>query len=338
MNISKLPARFVILFFILVLAACAVLIVFRSPLAPSLAGIPYSPTGTPTTAARPTEPPTVSQPSPSPTVDRMTATPAGMCGFNAPVIILFTGTSAAQGVSTAEAIRVVKVNPHEPSVTVLAFPRDLSVRTTVLQSAGMPEARLGTAYSYKKQITAGTERQQTVAATTVLAQALYDNFGVTPDHYITLDVEQWGQMIDAIGGVEVTLTEPVVLANGEALAAGPQRLNGRLAVEFVRFTDSGGEQNRLARQNMIARSLHEKIRIGETAINADEFLSRFHEAILTDLSVQQMLSLACLAGEISENNLDFYEIDETMVTENADGALIPDVAAIRVLVDQALNE
>ncbi len=338
MKVPKRPARYAIPFLILALAACAVLIVFRSPLAPLLVGIPLPATTTPTTAALSTEPPSAGQLSPSASPAVITATPAGLCGFNTPMTILLTGTSDAQGVSSAESIRVVRINPVEPAVKVLAFPRDVSARTNVLQSASMPESRLGLAYSYKKQITAGTERQQTVAATTVLAQVLYDNFGVTPDHYITVDLSTWGQMIDAIGGVEVTLAEQVTLANGETLQAGTQRLNGRLAAAFIRFTDSGGEQDRLARQNLIARALHKQIRSGEIDINAGEFLARFHGAIVTDLSTQQMLSLDCLTGEITENNVQFFEIDSAMVTVGTEGALIPDEAAVRALVDRVLNQ
>lgn len=337
MHQQKLPVRFVILFLVLVLAACAALIAYRSPLAPMLTGMRETTDSTPVAAETPAD----SQPYPFSTIGQPTASPTptamARCGLSAPITILFTGTGAAQNGTTADAIRVLRLDPAQPSVTVLAFPRDLYVRTSVLQSANMIEGRLGAAFAYKKQITPGTERQQTIAATTVLAQLLYDNFGVTPDHFITLNLVRFGQMIDAVGGVEVTLPEPVTLANGEVLQMGTQQLDGRLAAAFVRYLDDGGEPARLERQNLFARSLHAQLRTGQTVLNPGALLQQFTEAIATDLTAQQITALACLAKETPENGITFIEVDPTMYEAGADGALLPNEAAVSELVQRALN-
>lgn len=334
---QKLPVRFVILFLVLVLAACAVLIAYRSPLAPTLTGMRPTTASTPVAAGTPTESP----PYPLPTIGQPALPPAptakARCGLSAPITLLFTGTGAAQGMTAADAIRVLRIDPVQPSATVLAFPRDLTVRTSVLQSANMIEGRLGSAYAYKKQITPGTERQQSIAATTVLAQLLYDNFGVIPDHFITMNLVPFGRMIDAVGGIEVTLPEPVTLANGEVLQAGKQQLDGRLAVEFVRYTDDEGEQGRLVRQNLIARSLHAQIQTGDTVLNPGESLQQFNAAIVTDLTTQQLVALACLVKEIPEESITFVAVDETMYETAADGALIPDASAVRELVQRIIT-
>lgn len=341
MQQHKLPVRFVILFLALVLAACAVLIAYRSPLAPILTGGQTTAEISPQAPAITTSTPAANLPFPSPTAGqpapRPTPTLEGRCGLSNPLTILFTGTGVAQGMTTADAIRVLRLDPVQPSAMVLAFPRDLYVRTNVLQSANMIESRLGAAYYYKKQITTGTERQQTIAATTVLAQILYDNFGVTPDHFITVNLVPFGQMIDAVGGVEITLPEPVDIANGEVLQAGTQQMDGRLAVEFVRYSDDGGEQARLARQNLLARALHVRLRSGETPLNAGELLQQFNEAIVTDLTTQQIVTLACLAKEIPEEDVTFIQVDETKYETAADGALIPDAAAVRELVQRIIT-
>lgn len=331
---QKLPVRFVILFFVLVLAACAALIAYRSPLAPMLTETQATARSTTQAPTRAAELPTETRPSPAPTLQ---PTLEGRCGLSAPMTILFTGTGTAHGMTTADAIRVLRLDPVQPSATVLGFPRDLSVRTSVLQSANMIEGRLGAAYAYKKQITPGTERQQTIAATTVLAQLLYDNFGVTPDHFITVNLVSFGQMVDAVGGVEITLPEPVPLANGEVLQAGTQQFDGRLAVEFVRFIGDGGEQARLARQNLLARSLHAQLRTGETIFNPGELQQQFNAAIVTDLTAQQLVALACLAKEIPEDRITFVEVDQTVYEPGADGALIPNVPAVSELVQRVLN-
>ncbi len=336
MQQQKLPVRFVILFFVLVLAACAVLIAYRSPLAPMLTGTRETAASTPAVATTPT----ASQPYPSPAIRQPTPSPTAVearCGLIAPVTILFTGTGTAQNGTAADAIRVLRLDPVQPSATVLAFPRDLTVRTSVLESANMVEGRLGAAYAYKKQITPGTERQQTIAATTVLAQLLYDNFGVTPDHFITVNVGSFGQMIDAAGGVEGSLPEPVTLANGEVLQAGIQQFDGRLAVEFVRYIGDGGEQARLARQNLLAKSLHARLRAGETVLNPGELLQQFSEEVATDLTAQQLVALACLAKEIPEESVTLIQVDETLYETGADGILIPNVPAVSELVQRVLN-
>ena len=69
----------------------------------------------------------------------------------------------------------------------------------------------------------------------LLVQTVEQNTGIALDHYVEVGFGGFGGVVDALGGVEMCLPEPIAdpLA-GIDLPAGCQRLNGRNALGYVR--------------------------------------------------------------------------------------------------------
>jgi polyisoprenyl-teichoic acid--peptidoglycan teichoic acid transferase len=192
--------------------------------------------------------------------------------------------------------------------------------------------RIGPAFSEKRRISTGTEKDRYIAATTVVAQALYDNFGVVPTHYITVNLEPWARMIDTIGGVEVNLPAPLKLYNGMFLPAGPQTLDGNLSKEYIRTFTGAGEPDRLQRQNLFVKALSQKVMSGKILPKIPALLQDFNQAIITDLSPEQLLALGCLSEKISTTYTAFYEVNADAYTLQPDGGMIPNFDKIRLMV------
>ncbi|MEI7546650.1 MAG: LCP family protein, partial [Actinomycetota bacterium] len=96
--------------------------------------------------------------------------------------------------SRSDTIMVMRVDPATRAAAVLSFPRDLWVKIP-----GKGKSRINSAYVKDDY--------------SLLAQTLYDNFGIKVDHYIQVDFCAFKRIVDAVGGVAVPFNTPVVDLN-----------------------------------------------------------------------------------------------------------------------------
>lgn len=263
------------------------------------------------------------------------------CGQTGKQLVLLTGADYEGGVwpNGADAIRLVQVDFDAQTVKVMAFPRDLQVVTSGLADHGMPEQRLGLAYHYELH-GEETRKENIATAVNLLAVTLNENFGVRPDHYIVLELSEVPEMVDALGGVEINLREALVTDGGMAFEAGKQVINGEQAGEFVHCLNPGGEHGRMLRQDEFVKALRAKLDSDEVYPRVPALLQQFDEAIVTDLSAKELVDMACLMKTIGMENVQFFEIEgEELVSVGTNGALLPNVAAVKAFIaDTLLSE
>ncbi len=122
----------------------------------------------------------------------------------------------AQEVEGSRADVIALVRPSQTGLTVINLPRDLTIN-----SKGKELDRLATTYVPGPQNT---------------VNALCTGLGIPTTHLVTIDMAQFADIIDSLGGVEVDVPEPVRDAyTGLNLnAAGRHRLTGIDALALVR--------------------------------------------------------------------------------------------------------
>jgi LCP family protein required for cell wall assembly len=95
--------------------------------------------------------------------------------------------------------------------------------------------------------------------------------GIRIDHHMVIDFGGFKKMIDAIGGVEVCLKQPVDDAEAKLkLPAGRQTLRGEQALGFVRARYSlgnGSDTERMDRQQQFLASMVEKVQSNGVLLN-----------------------------------------------------------------------
>ncbi|MET9602532.1 LCP family protein [Streptomyces sp. NPDC006459] len=95
--------------------------------------------------------------------------------------------------------------------------------------------------------------------------------GIRIDHHMVIDFDGFKKMVDAIGGVEVCLKEPVNDVEAKLrLAAGRQNLRGEQALGFVRARHSlgnGSDTERMGRQQQFLGSLVKKVQSNGVLLN-----------------------------------------------------------------------
>lgn len=127
--------------------------------------------------------------------------------------------------------------------------------------------------------------------------------GVFVDHYVVLDFAGFVDMVDAVGGVEVCVPEPVD-SKGIVLEAGTQTLEGEQALGYVRERTElaiTGDIGRMKRQQAFAASLAATVLSAGTLSRPDRlyrFLDAFTSSLRVDAELDSLADLAALATEL----------------------------------------
>lgn len=265
------------------------------------------------------------------TIASSTESQAQVCGERGTMILLFAGIDFADGDPPrgADAVRLARVDFSARRLDVVAFPRDLWVHSAEFANG----QRLGLVYYYTRMNTPGSQRDFIETATNALAQALADNFGVAPQHYITVQLDGLVNIVDTLGGVTIDLPQAIHTRRGINFPAGVQTLNGQQAADFLRMRMPGGEAARLKRQNLFLEALRSKLITPAVLPKLPSLVEQLNSSVVTDLSLKQLKDLACLVNQVPDGQYTFYEIGDTLATAGENNMLIPKTEEIRKFLE-----
>ena len=202
----------------------------------------------------------------------------------------YNTTDASAGVSRGkltDVTMVVQIDLGQGSVSALQIPRDTWVGTNV-SSTG----KINAVYSSRN--------------IDGLAEVIYDRFSLPIDHYVTVDMDGFIKIVDAIGGVPVTIDESFTL-EGVSFSPGDYVLSGIQAEKFERHSRSGGDIGRINAQRQFLAGLFSKMK----SLSGSELASLSSvvmENVSTDLSVGTALSLVQEILKMDTDNMGFHMV------------------------------
>ncbi|HLE50464.1 MAG TPA: LCP family protein [Anaerolineales bacterium] len=266
-----------------------------------------------------------------------------VCGSGAMTILLLGESSPNPGERRgADAIRLLRIDFERQAVTILSIPPGLWVNTSAIP--GSDSTTLTRAYYQVKTTSSGSAREAIQRATQVIAQALLDNFGFTPDHYLIINEPVFVSLVNTLGGIEVNLKERIDgSAEGRGVfEAGRQVFTGKRTLDYIRITKPNNqpesdEWGRFKRQNQVIAALRNEITKPENAAAIPSLVSQFYQLVVTDLSPAQLLDLNCMIAAVGENTT-MLQVGADMVTFDSQGHMIPDETKIRSLIETSLNQ
>lgn len=194
------------------------------------------------------------------------------------VNILLVGADYQSGDrARSDSIILCTFRPDQNTVTMTSFLRDLYV-----QIPGYYKNRINVSYA--------------IGGMELLEKTLEYNFGLQLDGIVEVDFSRFREVIDLLGGVEITLSRAeadfINTKNGDQLSAGTHRLTGAQALWYSRYRgDSSGDFGRTNRQ----RTLLSKLVEGYRGAGLKELLSMAEEIlpmVTTDMKKSEILSLA----------------------------------------------
>jgi len=156
------------------------------------------------------------------------------------------GTGSADGLRT-DTILLLQIKGD--SAAMLSFPRDLFV-TRCDGSQG----RINVAYA--------------LGGPSCLVDTVTELSGIPVSHYLEVDFLGFAQIVNAVGGVNVFLDEPMSDRDAHIdLPAGCVALNGRQALGFVRVRKVDNDLGRIARQQRFIKELAKQVAQPSTLLN-----------------------------------------------------------------------
>lgn len=287
------------------------LTVWRQPLGPSLdtsTSYKLPPTWTPDPAL--SSPGTDSIPYALSAPAGVTKT-IGKCGGASPMYILVIG-SDSRGENylygLADFIRLVRVDFVNPKVTVLEFPRDLWVQIPDIADNlnGQDHEKLNQAYLYGNKGFGYTD--DPAGGPGLLARTITLNFGTQIDHYAAVNMRTFEKIVDAVGGLDVTLPETVDGRTTEDTSQrllfpkGDHHLNGTQALTLARIRIDG-VFSRASNQDRVLCALKDKITSPQVIPDLPALIQSFQGSVQTSLSPEQLSQLACLGTQLDSRNI-----------------------------------
>ena len=240
----------------------------------------------------------------------------------------------------SDTLMILSLDPVAQTGVMLSIPRDLWVDIPGFGNGKITEANFkGDAFEYPG------------GGAALAVKTVENNLGVDINYFVRIDFTAFETFVDAIGGI--TVENPEVIDDPEYpdgnygydpfyLAAGTQTLNGRDALRYARTRHNSSDVDRAERQQQVVIAVREKVLSGDGFVKlltqAPALYQKLNESVYTDLTFDQMVSLALLAKDIRRDNITQAVLDYEYVLEGVvpgdppQSVLIPKGDEIRTLI------
>jgi LCP family protein required for cell wall assembly len=235
------------------------------------------------------------------------------------MFILLVGTDSradSYAAGLADSMRVVRVDFVNPGISYLAFQRDLYVEIPGIEDHGITHGKLNQAYLYGNSSFGYYEGSD--AGPGLLALTLNHNFGTRTDHYVAVNLAAFARIIDALGGIDITL--PYVVdgrtnANDKSryFPAGYQHLDGYRTMILARMRPEGDLQ-RSQTQNLILQAISAKVLSPALLPALPELAGTLAGSAQTDLGALEIGQLVCLASMITPDDITAVNFPDALFT------------------------
>lgn len=195
--------------------------------------------------------------------------------------ILFAGIDKAA--NHTDAMMLISFVPDQKKISVLQLPRD-----TFYRGYGQP-LRINQILSRESRnhITRSPEQRTT--------QMIAKLLGVSIDHYLFMDLNAFGALVDDIGGVPIDIPAPMYYDDPSQelkidFPAGKTVLNGKKAQAFVRFRSEyiTGDLGRLDAQKIFLSAFFDALLSKSDLKFASKLLKDIKGKTKTDLSLAEL--------------------------------------------------
>jgi LCP family protein required for cell wall assembly len=221
------------------------------------------------------------------------------------VIVGGLDTRTPEEPENTDVFMIARVNVDSGLVRVLPVPRDLFV-----DIPGIGGDKITRAYDYGS----APQNDDPQAGIELMKETVAYNFGIEVDAVVLTTFDGFEAIIDAVGGVDVENPYDVYDAEYPTrdlqtmevfFPAGPLHLNGEDALIFCRTRHMDGDDGRVMRQQLVLRAVLDKVQEPGMLEQAPELVAAFQDAVRTDLSLDQMLAIADLIPDFSNDDVAF---------------------------------
>ena len=246
------------------------------------------------------------------------------------VNILLMGIDRRPGesfISRTDSIMVVSLDPEGDRISILSIPRDLYVLIP-----GHGRDRINTAFVY------GSAGNNPIGGAALAMQTVEYNLGIRLNHYVLVDFSTVINGVNALGGIDVyvptDLSDPTYPDMDYGfdplfIPAGTNHFDGVTALKYARTRHVDNDFGRAQRQQQVVLAVRDKaLGLGLPSLisRAPVLYQQLDQGIRTDLSLDQIVRLATLIGDVPSENIENevldYDYVESFLTEAGAQVLI----------------
>lgn len=239
-----------------------------------------------------------------------------------------------------QAMILVSIDPTTKDVAMISIPRDFWVPIK-----GYGSQKIDVAYE--------------VGGVALARSTVESLFGVTVDYYAWVGLSGLVQVIDTLDGVDVTVQHPILddaypddLNSDDPYAffrlyipAGPQHLDGRTALEYVRSRhgDLMSDFGRSERQQQVLVAIKSRLQATSAIERVPQLVAALNGSVKTDLPLPAIVQLAALGRDIPPGSIlrlvlaapDFASLGNS--PDGTQQVVFPNWTAIRPVIARLLH-
>ncbi|WP_378953320.1 LCP family protein [Pelosinus sp. sgz500959] len=238
--------------------------------------------------------------------------------------ILVLGVDARDDdVGRSDTTFVVTIDTIGKKITMLSIPRDSRVK---IDGHGWDKINHAYAFGGAKLSKSSVENLLTIPV----------------DYTVVINFQGFVHMIDAIGGVTIDVDKRMYYSDPYDddgglyidLRPGIQKLNGKTAMEYVRYRDEEGDIGRVSRQQKFLKGLLKELSEPQIITSLPNLIKEFAIAVKTDMPSKEMVKLIPIISEAAKIGLYTEWVAGTPYWIHDVSYWLPDIKELRYKVAQ----
>lgn len=263
------------------------------------------------------------------------------------ITFLFIGSDRRTTTTRTDTLILANYQPQYRTVTLISVPRDLYVYIP-----GWTMQRINAAYQHGE----GNPALYPAGGMELLKETILYNLGIQVDYAALVGFDGFVNIVDALGGVDVPVAcaytdwhiinpaaDPEDEDNWALYTVGPglEYMDGDLALWYARARLKSSDFDRGRRQQELLRALYGEALRFNTLARLPQLYQEFRNAVVTDVSLDDLLPLAQAAPGIGAAQVRSYYINGDMVqgwrTPQNAAVLLPRPDRLIPLLQKALG-
>lgn len=188
----------------------------------------------------------------------------------------------------SDTLFVVMLDKSKKNAALLSVPRDTRVK---IKGHGWDKINAAFAYGGQK----------------LTRETVQDFLGIKLDNYVLVDFRGFKGLVDAVGGVDINVEKRMYYYDPYDgfeidLRPGMQHMDGKTAMQYVRYRDEEGDIGRIRRQQKFLMALYKHIASKNIIAKIPGISKQIMSMVKTDLSLKEMVELGNVMRDMVEKD------------------------------------
>ena len=189
-------------------------------------------------------------------------------------------------VGRSDTLFVVMLDKNKKNAALLSVPRDTRVK---IKGHGWDKINAAFAYGGQK----------------LTRETVQDFLGIRLNNYVLVDFQGFKGLVDAVGGVDINVEKRMYYYDPYDgfeidLRPGMQHMDGKTAMQYVRYRDEEGDIGRIRRQQKFLMALYKHIASKNIIAKIPGVSKQIMSMVKTDLSLKEMVELGNVMRDMVE--------------------------------------